>query len=204
MEPLARNRWILIALFRGLFCLSFGKVRCYLRLRKKFTIFKQNSLLFSQHFQRFPDIGLYDRLFGETAFKDLPIIHIRVSKNNTIVAATDSKGKLMAINSCGKEGYKNCRKGTNIAGQATAITLGKVNFHICKQIDKFQLIDGFFCLQLALQKGIHTVRIVVQGLGPGRASSVKGLQMAGLNIVSITDATRVSDHPPRARKARRI
>lgn len=34
---------------------------------------------------------------------------------------------MLAINSCGKEGYKNCRKGTNIAGQATAITLSKVN-----------------------------------------------------------------------------
>lgn len=58
--------------------------------------------------------------------------------------------------------------------------------------------------QLALQKGLHTVRVVVRGLGPGRASSVKGLQMGGLNIVSITDATRVSDNPPRPRKARRV
>lgn len=75
---------------------------------------------------RFPDIGLPDRLFGQTAFKDLPICSIRISKNNTIVTVNDSSGKVLAINSCGKEGYKNCRKGTNIAGQATAITLGKV------------------------------------------------------------------------------
>lgn len=82
--------------------------------------------MFSQQFQRFPDIGLPDRPFGDLAFKDLPICNIRVSKNNTIVSVTD-KGKVLAINSCGKEGYKNCRKGTNIAGQATAITLSKVN-----------------------------------------------------------------------------
>lgn len=82
---------------------------------------------YSQQFQRFPDIDLPTQLFGEVEFKDLPIVHIRVSKNNTIVSLSDSKGKLMALNSCGKEGYKNCRKGTNIAGQATAITLGKVD-----------------------------------------------------------------------------
>lgn len=94
---------------------------------------------FSQQFQRFPDIGLSNRLFGETAFKDLHICYIRVSKNNTIVSLTDHEGKVLAINSCGKEGYKNCRKGTNIAGQATAITLGKVNLFfdvkkMCKHV----------------------------------------------------------------------
>lgn len=44
----------------------------------------------------------------------------------------------------------------------------------------------------------------MRGLGPGRSSSIKGLQMSGLNVVSITDATRVSDNPHRARKARRV
>lgn len=57
---------------------------------------------------------------------------------------------------------------------------------------------------MCLQKGIHTVRVMVRGLGPGRTSSIKGLQMAGLNIVSVTDATPVSDNPPRPRKARRL
>lgn len=35
-------------------------------------------------------------------------------------------------------------------------------------------------------------------------SSLKGLQMSGVNIVSITDDTRVSYNPPRPRKQRRI
>lgn len=74
--------------------------------------------------------------------------------------------------------------------------------------DKPFFISFHFCFwikfQESLAKGIHTVRVVIRGLGPGRASSIQGLQMSGLNIVSITDATRVSDNPPRARKARRI
>lgn len=61
-----------------------------------------------------------------------------------------------------------------------------------------------FVLQKCLEKGVHTVRVVVHGLGPGRSSSLKGLQMGGLTVVSLTDATRVSDNPPRARKARRV
>lgn len=134
---MARNQWILIALCKGMFYLSVKKTPFLFEIKRKDRHFNQNLLSFSQQFQRFPNLGLFERLYGETAFKDLPIIHIRVSKNNTIVAATKSNGKLMAINSCGKEGYKNCRKGTNIAGQATAITLGKVGLCFCKDTDKF-------------------------------------------------------------------
>lgn len=93
------------------------------------------STIYSQQFQRFPDEHLPERLYGEVAFKDLPIVFIRVSKNNTIVCLTDGGGRPMAINSCGQEGYKNCRKGTNIAGQATAITLGKVQIMLNVKIN---------------------------------------------------------------------
>lgn len=48
------------------------------------------------------------------------------------------------------------------------------------------------------------MRVKIQGLGPGRMSSVKGLQMGGIKIVSITDATPISFNPPRPKKARRL
>ncbi|XP_031628296.1 28S ribosomal protein S11, mitochondrial [Contarinia nasturtii] len=141
-----------------------------------------DSIATSQTFQRFPDVNLPDRMYGDTPFKELPIAHIRVSKNNTIISVTSKDGKVRCINSAGKEGYKNCRKGTNIAGQATAISLSK----------------------MALKLGIHTVRVTIKGLGPSRASAVKGLQMGGLNIISLTDDTPISEKPPRPRKARRV
>lgn len=51
--------------------------------------------------------------------------------------------------SCGIEGFKNTRKGTNVAAQATAITLtGKM------------ISDGY-----------KNVRVRVRGLGPGRIVS---------------------------------
>lgn len=42
-------------------------------------------------------------------------------------------GKIEMVRSCGVEGFKNTRKGTNIAAQATAITIGTVRaiYNIC-------------------------------------------------------------------------
>ncbi|XP_020285275.1 uncharacterized protein LOC109855437 isoform X2 [Pseudomyrmex gracilis] len=92
-------------------------------------------------------------------------------------------GTVLSLHSSGIEGFKNARKGTNIAAQQAAITFG----------------------HRILEYGINTVRIRVQGIGPGRMSSVKGLQMTGLNIVSVTDDTRVSfTLKQRPRKQRRV
>jgi len=81
----------------------------------------------------------------------------------------DSAGLVRMINSCGIEGFKNTKKGTNIASQATAITLAT-----------------------AVKQGFQNVRVAVQGLGPGRMSAIKGLTMGGLNVVSITDVTPIT------------
>ncbi|XP_012277100.1 28S ribosomal protein S11, mitochondrial [Orussus abietinus] len=120
--------------------------------------------------------------FNGVAFKKLPICNIRVSHNNTIMTICSHDGLVHKLRSCGLEGFKNAKKGTNIAAQATAIKLSKD----------------------AVNDGFKDVRVRVRGLGPGRMSAIKGLQMGGLNIISITDATRVSPNPPRARKVRRI
>ncbi|KYB26418.1 small ribosomal subunit protein uS11 [Tribolium castaneum] len=130
----------------------------------------------------FPDADTPNRLFNGIPFKNLPIMNIRVSPNNTIITMTDDKGAVKLLRSCGIEGFKNTRKGTNIAAQATAITIGTK----------------------VLERGIKTVRVRVRGLGPGRMSAIKGLQMSGLEIVSITDSTPVSWNPPRPRKAKKL
>lgn len=79
-------------------------------------------------------------------FKDIPIVNIRVSPNNTIINMTSANGEAQIIRSCGMEGFKNTRKGTNIAAQATAISI----------------------TSRILERGIKTVRVAVRGLGPGR------------------------------------
>ncbi|XP_028031577.1 28S ribosomal protein S11, mitochondrial [Bombyx mandarina] len=130
----------------------------------------------------FPTLESDYQLYNGIPYKDLPICNIRVSHNNTIFTLTEPDGKVRIIRSCGMEGFKNTKKGTNIAAQTTGITIATK----------------------AVVQGYNTVRVRVQGLGPGRLSAVKGLQMGGLNIVSITDNTHVSWNPPRARKARRL
>jgi len=130
----------------------------------------------------FPDADTPNMLVDGVRFAELPIIHIRVSKNNTIMWVVDHKGVVLLRNSCGYEGFKNAKKGTNIAAQATAISL----------------------CQKAAEIGVKNVRITIKGLGPGRMASLKGLQMGGINIVSITDTTPAIENGLRPRKQRRI
>lgn len=122
------------------------------------------------------------RLFNGIPFRDVPICDIKASKNNTIISVSNAQGDVKLYRSCGQEGFKNARKSTNIAAQATAISLSTK----------------------ALQHGYKTIRVRVQGLGPGRMSAIKGLQMGGLDIISVTDKTPVSWNPPRPRKRRKL
>ena len=87
----------------------------------------------------FPDETTATTLFYGIPFNEIPIVNIKVSPNNTIISVTDMKGTPQIIRSCGMEGFKNTRKGTNIAAQATAISLSGVSITI--QYRRF-----FFCL----------------------------------------------------------
>ncbi|XP_043520721.1 30S ribosomal protein S11 isoform X1 [Frieseomelitta varia] len=130
----------------------------------------------------FPDASTPYQIFDGKAYNELDIVNVKSTPNNTIMSLTDYKGKGIMLHSAGIEGFKNTRKGTNIAAQQTAITFGR------------RMLDN----------GFRTVRLRIQGIGPGRMGAIKGFQLAGVNVVSITDDTRVSYNPPRPRKQRRI
>ena len=115
-------------------------------------------------------------------YEELPIIHVNATYNNTILTITDHAGNTLGWKSAGSEGFKNARRGTNFAGQQAAIAAAK----------------------RALDLGITQVRVKVKGLGPGRKSSVKGLELGGLNVFSITDVTPVPHNGCRPRKVRRL
>ncbi|CAB3364447.1 Hypothetical predicted protein [Cloeon dipterum] len=141
--------------------------------------------LLSKRFEDiFPDENTPNRLFDGIPYSQLNICDIKATKNNTIISLNDHKGKALMLRSCGMEGFKNTRQGTNIAAQATGISLA----------------------MRAIAKGFKDpVRVRVSGIGPGRMSAIKGLSMGGMNVVSITDTTRVSFAPTaRARKQRRL
>lgn len=131
---------------------------------------------------RFPDLHLPTREFNGVMFKDLPIVNVTATMNNTFICLTDNFGTAVTIRSCGYDGFKNARKGTNVAAQATAFTIGKK----------------------MVQRGFRTVRAKVSGLGAGRLAALRGLTFAGVNIISVTDTTPISWNPPRPRKQRRL
>ncbi|CAD1468419.1 unnamed protein product [Heterotrigona itama] len=108
----------------------------------------------------FPDASTPYQMFDGKPYNQLDIVNVKSTPNNTIMSLTDYKGKGIMLHSAGIEGFKNTRKGTNIAAQQTAVTFGK--------------------------------------------GAIKGFQLAGVNVISITDDTRISYNPPRPRKQRRI
>ncbi|XP_033211213.1 30S ribosomal protein S11 [Belonocnema kinseyi] len=130
----------------------------------------------------FPDKNTGSLIFDGIPFAQLPICNVRTTPNNTIFSVTNYKGIVQLLTSCGVEGFKHAKKGTNIAAQTTAVTFGAK----------------------LVKNGFRTVRVCIRGVGPGRMSSIKGLQMSGVKIVSVTDTTRVSWDPPRPRKARKV
>ncbi|XP_046650724.1 30S ribosomal protein S11, chloroplastic-like isoform X1 [Daphnia pulicaria] len=138
---------------------------------------------YDEQTNQFPDEGTPNRLFDGIRFADLPICDINATPNNTIMTLSNSAGCVKIIHSCGREGFKNTREGTNIAAQATGITLATRGIGI----------------------GMKTVRVTVAGLGPGRMAAIKGLTMGGMNVVSITDKTPVPwvAHP-RPKKRRKL
>ncbi|XP_046543093.1 30S ribosomal protein S11-like [Haliotis rubra] len=115
----------------------------------------------------YPTMETAGMLVDGVRFDKLHIVHVKATHNNTIVTLTNGEGMAMASESGGSVGFRNTRKGTNVAGQAAALALG----------------------EKGVSKGVTKVRVSIKGIGPGRMPALKGLQMAGLTVVSITDAT---------------
>lgn len=129
------------------------------------------------------DERLMDKVIDGMRFKDIPIIHIVCTRNNTKIGLYRADGQMVARKSGGTEGYKNCRKGTTVAAQAVASRV----------------------ITVATDNQIDTIRLVFNGLGPGRNAAYKVFEMSNLNIVSLSDRTEaVEPWLKRPRKAKRI
>jgi len=97
------------------------------------------------------------------------VAHIHSTFNNTIVTITDEAGNAIAWSSAGALGFKGSRKSTPFAAQNASESAAKS----------------------ALDQGVQKVEVVVVGPGPGREAAIRSLQVAGLEIISIKDATPV-------------
>jgi small subunit ribosomal protein S11 len=110
-------------------------------------------------------------------------VHIHASFNNTIITITDAQGNTLCWGSSGTAGFKGSRKSTPFAGQLAAQSVA-------------QAARGDF--------NMREVDVFIKGPGPGRESSVRSVQAAGLIVRSITDITPIPHNGCRPPKKRRV
>jgi small subunit ribosomal protein S11 len=88
----------------------------------------------------------------------------------------------MSWSSAGLMGFKGSRKSTPYAAQMAAEDAGSK----------------------ALEHGLKTLRVEIQGPGSGRESALRALQSTGFTITSIKDVTSIPHNGCRPPKRRRV
>lgn len=103
--------------------------------------------------------------------KTVPIgkVYIHSTFNNTIVSVTDKEGSVVAWASSGTIGYKGGKKGTPFAAGMAAEAA-------CKK---------------AYEMGMRQVDVIVKGIAPGRETAIRSVAAAGLEVLTIVDATPI-------------
>ena len=110
-------------------------------------------------------------------------VHIMASFNNTIITVTDLQGNALCWSSSGSSGFKGSRKSTPFAAQLAAQSVGNT---------------------ARSDFSMREVDVFVKGPGPGRESSIRSLQAAGLTVLSIVDITPLPHNGCRPPKKRRV
>jgi len=110
------------------------------------------------------------------------IVHILATFNNTIVTISDPKGQTVCWSSSGANGFAGSKKSTPFAAQVASEKAAKK----------------------AMEYGMKEVEVFIKGPGGGRESAIRALQLAGLNVSSITDITPVPHNGCRPPKKRRV
>lgn len=110
------------------------------------------------------------------------IAHIKATFNNTIISITDPAGDVLAWASAGSEGFKGSRKGTPFAAQVAAENAAKK----------------------AMESGVRSVNVYLNGPGSGREAALRSLQSAGFSISLIRDVTPLPHNGCRPPKRRRV
>jgi len=110
------------------------------------------------------------------------VAHIKSTFNNTIISISDPAGNVIAWSSSGAQGFKGSRKGTPFAAQVAAEVAAKK----------------------AIDSGMKTVDVFINGPGAGREAALRSLQAAGFGISLIRDVTPLPHNGCRPPKRRRV
>ena len=108
--------------------------------------------------------------------------HIKCSFNNIIISITNEKGQVISWSSAGKMGFRGSKKNTPFAAQKATEDAVKTAYEL----------------------GLRKVDIFIKGPGAGRDSSIRSIQNAGLDVISINDVTPLPHNGCRPPKRRRV
>jgi len=108
--------------------------------------------------------------------------YIEAGFGNTIVTMTDIAGNTVCWSSAGMLGFKGSRKGTPFAAQVAAEDAAKK----------------------AIENGMKSVDVFLNGPGAGREPAIRALASAGLRVSTLRDITPVPHNGCRPPKRRRI
>ena len=110
------------------------------------------------------------------------IAHVNSTFNNTMITISDENGNTISWSSAGLMGFKGSRKSTPYAAQMAAEDAGTK----------------------ALEHGVKTLRVEIQGPGSGRESALRALQSTGFTITSIKHVTSIPHNGCRPPIRRRV
>src|SRR3989338_2169393 len=91
--------------------------------------------------------------------------YIQASYNNTIVSIADPNGNVLGWASAGMVGFKGPKKSTPYAASVLVKNL-------------MEKIGAY---------GVKDVHVFVKGIGGGRESAIRALNINGLNVLSVSD-----------------
>ena len=110
------------------------------------------------------------------------VAHVNSSFNNTKILIADAQGNAISWSSSGAMGFRGSRKSTPYAAQVAAEDAAKK----------------------AMDHGLRTLEVEVQGPGSGRESALRAFQAVGLTVTSIRDVTPIPHNGCRPPKRRRV
>ncbi len=106
------------------------------------------------------------------------IAHIHSTHQNTIVTFTDLQGNVFAWSSSGAIGYKGTKKKTPYAAGLAAAAAAEE----------------------AKKSGLKEVDVKLKGIGPGKESAKKQIEVSGITIKSVEDVTPIPHNGTRPPK----
>jgi small subunit ribosomal protein S11 len=110
------------------------------------------------------------------------VCHVQATFNNTIITITDVNGDVVSWATAGGKGFKGSRKSTPFAAQVAAEDAARK----------------------AMDAGMRSVAVLVNGPGAGRESAVRALASVGMKVTLLRDVTPIPHNGCRPPKRRRV